>query len=175
MNAKLLDLIKSHDRLDLDRQKMLADLKQCEETEALILSDGKVTDSEISELTRARGLKELILRRLPDLEVMLRKLETEIRAELSKCAQKFNRAVRDAREAVEKQIIAGNAQWWPGNLRGLKKWVESAEIPAIREIRRAHFEAGFCAAPEIDFYASQARAFLEISARFTKAFSLVVD
>ncbi len=177
MNEKLIELAKLHERMATERAKMLADEQRSKDTEGRVLAAGVTNDDALKDLTSARTIRELVARRLPDVETALRDIEKEISKELRCRVIKFNRAVREAADARQAEVVAALRPFFEGDLRRLGKLVETlqVQIPAVRGIRDLHFEQGFMSPPALDFYAREARRFIEHSTRAAKSLGLTLD
>jgi hypothetical protein len=175
--TNLARLIKSHEVLSVERQKLLADKAASELTESQILESGVVSSDQVSALSDARSLRELILRRLPDLEKLIRKLNQQLARELRDSASRFNAAVAAAAEAKLDEIEGVLAPFYRGHLRRLRRELREsrAGIPAYRELSDLNFSEGFSPDPDIDFYASQARIFVRHVEAVLRKFELKIS
>ena len=173
--TNLRQLLKNHEHLSTERAKMLAEEIRAKEIEAGILAGGQINDSEVSALSNARTLRELIARRLPDLENMLKKLDVQIQTELQRCSSRFNRAVLAAVEAKKAEVTQALTPFFPGAVRQLKKVVESLPCPALYELGRCFYSTPSSGNPGLDFWARAGRQFLEKIARVERRFAIVAN
>jgi hypothetical protein len=170
--SKLTELLKSHERIFTDSQKMRADLGRIESEEKAIFAAGLVDDASLEKLTKGRALREMVLRRLPDCESMARTLDQQIGVELASAADELNGAVQKAIAVKRSEIEQALRPFFTGAMRQAKELAGQLFCPAIQEIQSAFFHRWSSCEPGLDFHAQEAKYFIDHAQRAERKFKI---